>query len=47
MVEGKNKAAQALAKLRAKSLSPERRRAIASLAAKTRWARGKEGEEKP
>jgi hypothetical protein len=34
---GKNKAAQALARLRAKSLTPERRKEIAKKAAKTRW----------
>lgn len=36
----KNKHAQGLAKLRTKSLSPERRKEIASNAAKAGWAKG-------
>ena len=35
----KNKAAQALAKLRHLSLTPERRKEIGRLAAKARWAK--------
>jgi hypothetical protein len=37
----KNPAAVAMAKARARSLSPERRREIARQAAATRWAKGK------
>jgi hypothetical protein len=35
----KNPAASALARLRAKSLTPERRREIAVLAARARWGK--------
>jgi hypothetical protein len=41
----KNPAAIRLAKLRAKSLSPERRRAIAVQAAHARWAKRTKGED--
>ena len=41
MIFKKNKAAQALAKLRAKSLTKERRKEIATKAAKARWDKRK------
>ena len=37
----KNKAAQALARLRAKSLTPERRREIARMGGKAKWEKAR------
>lgn len=41
----KNKAAQELARLRAKSLTPERRKEIASKGGKARWEKVRRGKE--